>query len=1381
MGILSRPSVGRARGSRTQGRPWVRRVTSAALVLVSAALVVTTLRIQPAGAVGVAAAPPDDPTITSGALTVSGVTYPGSSMTITGVLPNTPGTVTVDLGATAISPQCVLPENSDIVHEGQVDPVAFAQYCIGEGYTTDWAGNDFAQTIATSKPPVFTTMSTENGFFRPDIGWLEQEAVDAVMVKHGILDEQVVRAYYGGDIRALMVARLGSIVNMKLYGQPMSSDEQQTYADLEGFLEERELAQARGVVAEYELWKKDPCAYVAPRPPDPSFAALENPYPVGGKCEHYQALNLAQLEEFTDDTPPLTTFATWAKYRHPTPLMQNISNPAYSQMSLATSYGMANLYGYAAVGAAGTLAGTLVSASAPLANSIGLKIAPFTRDFFAKAGTKPNKIIGAAARGVGMVRAGVIAVLTSLVSIGLGIWSILEEQKVVQSIYATLQDAQRDRDPLGVAKFASLYAGLDYATLQQPASPPVPALPQFRPEFVDSMTTVVEEWTMFDELGHFVPDSMSGYDNAATVLADPTFRDTSTGQTTDTVEYASDDEDTAGRAITAARVHFSRGNLMVEPNVQGAWTGTSGPRLGVRFVRPDGTPALMEVLYMDPDGGAGPLPPTRSFQITELGEGRLAPFVSSTWSLRMPDGVHRTYKIVDRFRLYADIQVVPTLSGVLLPGQPLKLAAHVTDDAPPGLHYAWTIDHLDKDGVVIGTQTHGDSVAFGTSIDEPGTYRATVAISKEGQLPDPLSRGLIDFTIDKPRPIITKADLVDTRLHDGKLFLDTEIQEVSPSDDLTVEVEWADDLHGHKIVKTYDVHCRSLAPEPSCTTDPLNQGPPGSPTNTNWSASPTFQVPEDASFLPLVSMTVTNSYGSSETRSFTIHGEHRARYDDRTPYVKMEVGKFSRVAVTKIAPSQLLNQASIGIIPYVQEIADQLPAGLTPDIDGPGPDGKYTLYVRGNPESADIGTTSFYFPVDQLQRESGVDISVPESRPAPATVLLDIVVKNTPGFRGIISGVPSGDEFVVARTELPLWGVRVPYSRADGAMPADDPPFLGQALCSLLKNGQAVTGYPQLCSVERPFPWPAAPGDATYTASVTAIPPFGLPNAPVDSTPYTKNVTAVILRPTLTRDPVAPNALNEVIRLAIDDFHGNPVTGHIATPYSAADYQVSCRLDDATAFTPCLDSGVMQVARTPGDHHLAVRVVADDEATVERELAWTVATPPTTLSIASDAGPRLVGSPLAVHATGLLPGETYTLRLDGATLATGTATVDGTVQRSLTVPVTGDGTHQLTITGATNQRLGSTSLLVVGPAQLGVKVKHKSVAPGGKQKVTVSGLVGGEQVTVSYRGQVVATVIANVSGTAAAIFKVGKKKGRTSVTIVGAYTSRTGSATFTVR
>ena len=1224
-------------------------------------------------------------------------------------------------------------------------------------------------------------MSGDNGFFRPDVGWLEQEAVDAIMVKHGILDEQVVRAYYGGDIRAYMVARLASIVHMKLYGQPMSADEQQTYSDLASFLEERELAQARGVVAEYERWKRDPCAYVAPRPPDPSFDVVENPYPEGGKCLRYQALNLARLEEFTDDTPPLTTFATWSKYRNPTPLMRNISNPAYSQMSLATSYGMANLYGYAAAAAAGTLAGTLVSASPPLANSIGLKIAPYTRDFFAKLGTKPNKIIGAAARGVGMVRVGIIAALTSLVSIGLGIWSILEEKKVVQSIYATLQDAQRDRDPLGVEKFASIYAGLDYATLQQPASPPVPALPQFRPEFVDSMTTVVEEWTMFDDLGHFVPDSMSGYDNVATVPADPTFRDTSTGLITDTVELASDDQDTAGRAITAHRVHFSRGNLLVEPRVQGTYTGKSQPRLGVRFVRPDGTPALMEILYVDPDGSDGPLPPTRQFQITELGDGRLDPFVTSTWSVRLADGVQRTYRVVDRFRLYADVQVVPTLAGVLLPGQPLKLAAHVTDDAPDDLHYAWRIDHLDEDGAVIGTESHGDSVAFGTTIDEPGTYRATVAIRKDGQLPDPLSRGLIDFTIDEPRPIITKADLVDSRLHDGKLFLDTEIQELAPSDDLTVEIRWADDLHGHEIVRTYDVHCRSLAPEPVCMTDPLNQGPAGAPTNPNWSASPVFQVPEEASFLPLVTMTVTNKYGVSETRSFTIHGEHRARYDDRTPYVKMEVGKFSRVAITKVAPSQLLNQASIGIAPYIQEIADQLPAGLTPDIDGPGPDGKYTLYVRGNPESADIGTTSFYYPVDQLQRESGVDISVPESRPAPATVLLDIVAKNTPGFRGIISGVPSGDEFIVARTELPLWGVRVPYSRADGAVPANDPPFLGQALCILLKNGQTVTGYPRLCSVERPFPWPTDPGDATYTASVTAIPPLGIPNAPVDSSPYTKNVTAVILRPTLTRDPVAPNALNEVIRLAIDDFHGNPVTGRIAAPYSAAGYQVSCRLDDDTAFTPCLDSGVMQVPRTPGDHHLTVRVVADDEATVERELAWTVATPPTALTVASDGGPRLVGSPLAVLVTGLLPGEAYTLRLDGATLATGTAAVDGTVRRSVAVPSTSDGTHHLTVTGATDQRVGTTSLQVVGPANLGVKVKHKKVDAGAKQKVTVSGLVAGEQVTATYRGRVVATAIADASGTASVVFKVGRKKGRTSVTIVGAYASRTGTATFVVR
>jgi hypothetical protein len=95
--------------------------------------------------------------------------------------------------------------------------------------------------------------------------------------------------------------------------------------------------------------------------------------------------------------------------------------------------------------------------------------------------------------------------------------------------------------------------------------------------------------------------------------------------------------------------------------------------------------------------------------------------------------------------------------------------------------------------------------------------------------------------------------------------------------------------------------------------------------------------------------------------------------------------------------------------------------------------------------------------------------------------------------------------------------------------------------------------------------------------------------------------------------------------------------------------------------------------------------------------------------------------------------------------------------------------------------VGSTTLQVVGPRTLVVKVKKPQLPIDGVQGMTVSGPVRGEHLTVTYRARVVATAVAGGTGMDSVAFKVGRQTGTAIVTVVGAYPSRAGSARFTVR
>jgi len=158
-----------------------------------------------------------------------------------------------------------------------------------------------------------------------------------------------------------------------------------------------------------------------------------------------------------------------------------------------------------------------------------------------------------------------------------------------------------------------------------------------------------------------------------------------------------------------------------------------------------------------------------------------------------------------------------------------------------------------------------------------------------------------------------------------------------------------------------------------------------------------------------------------------------------------------------------------------------------------------------------------------------------------------------------------------------------------------------------------------------------------------------------------------------------------------------------------------------------------------------------------------------------------VGDEVAVTAGGLAKGEDFTIRLNGKSIITGTADKRGDVAKTIEITqAMPEGALPLTITGSNPRRLGTAVLNVVKAKSLDVEVEADKVQAKKDQTVTVTGLLPGEEVTLTYAGDELTTGTADEDGLFTYTFNVGKKKGERTVSVVGAIPTRIGKATFTV-
>jgi len=1093
-----------------------------------------------------------------------------------------------------------------------------------------------------------------------DLDWIIDDAVTSVAQLHGVRADDLVRTYARAQIRAHVAMRIDDILNKKLYGVAMSPLENRAYAALEALYKARLVNKAKQALREYEAWTAAPCAYRVPDPPDGSGQPyvpneIVSTQVCAGLNQNTQAFKVLNY------TPPVEAFDSWASYRHPSPLTRHGADPNVVRMLANTddSYVTLSTLGFA-LATAGAAAATIISLNLSL---VAVWIADASYHAFLWWFTAGGFLAIAAAVIIAALVAGVV------------IWKIVEDAKPGVEIRRRVTEASGLTDPFGIEARQADYAGLDYSTGEDPVGQP-PAMIH-DPSFLQDLMSNTYEWMMFDGEGRgdLIVDPTVGWNsNGATTAADLKFTDENDVVYDPLVVLAPEGtRDPNGREISGYRVKVARGWLLVATFYKGAAGYTAyQPRLNVRYDAGDdrkgmmslwrnavpGEPEKTEFLHtvVEPDGTVGDR------------------FTSDSWTLQSIGDVTRTVQLKPSEPVLPDVSVVPSVQGNMVAGNLVELQANLSEPAQGGGGtYTWEIQRLGEEGEVVQTiaPPAGNLSGFQIRLNQPGRYR--VMVDYADAVPVPLqASGRIEFTVVPPQPEVLAASVRDDRVLDGSLSLDLRMLQDTPSDTFDVTVEWADDALGNRAVEHYTVECANAGPG-NCDTGPLLT-PMQAPVNENWSESPTYRIADDQNYLPQVIVTVTNGYGNEITRVFPITGDHRPRYETLTPQAVMPAGTLTTVDVVEVFPSPLLTESQdLTILPYVEAITDQLPEGIQPDVEERN--GRWFLQLTGTPQADAIGEYTFYFPFEQ--EPLGMAL-----RPPPALATLEIKAADAPGYRSVLLGTTTPFLERQYRNEYPDYDVQVTQVLEEGEEDFTD--FGGVVMCRLTAGPDVL--FDKECEADKPFPWPKRKISDTMVASTYVE----SDTQPISADgPYEVGLTTKFLLPQVSK--VGENARRARFEMVLRDGLNTP----ILTPYSAHGYTVRCSRD-GSAFKPCLDEAKLSLPRVPGRHRLDVRVKAPDGAVTTVREKWRVTTPETEFEVAVPDQPRQRGAKVVVRAAGLLPRETYVVRIDGAKVATGKASLAGKVRVRVTIPRGADpGKAAVTVRGAKADRQGADTLRIL--------------------------------------------------------------------------------------
>ncbi|WP_456697683.1 hypothetical protein [Aeromicrobium sp. P5_D10] len=1214
------------------------KLRSAGTCLLASALVVTLTQVttqSPASA--------DDPVtvITSPPVDVGGGTQPPPLTVTVGNPVNGSASVVIDNpGGTAPTPkQCFTIE------------VTKETVCTGLSHDTVYPNGTF---FSPEDVKITNAPTAPGGLPGDKMDWIIDEAYTVLADVHGVLNDDLIRSFARPDVRAYVEKRLNGIVNKKLYGKPMTAQEESAYDALEEYYKTNQVQAANAALAEYNLWTKNPCLYRVPAPPAGS-GLPEVPNPVIGTIKCSAAAKVQAAYTITNGTPPSETFEKWASYRHPKALVLHANDAKVRYMigktrEAAIAVGVMGVAVVAGIGIGMALAVSATVVSTALA-------AVAYADVSALA-------FGATAAAAGPL----IIVVAALIVLAVAIWQVTEDAKPGEEVTDRAAQAAANTDPLGVRGRIADYAGLDIEHSVDPAGQE-PAIVHTT-AFKDGLEALVAEWMMFDEGGDPILDPVAGYTVTESKPDDLHFADDGTSLPRVDVKAPSGALNRDGKAVSDYRVLFSRGWLMVSERRSdtGAWSAYR-PQLALTYVDQTGELAQMSLIRHQ----EGDDPAELQFSVTrpKLPRADQVKFVDE-WTFTKTGGGTRTVTLLPFDPILLPVNVLPSVQGILTADNVVRFDDNLSTPGQSltGTH-SWTLERLDDKGAVVETISLPDEQAVSKRLLHPGRYRATATFTTT-TLPSLTRTGTVEFTMDEPAPEVLSAEVRDDRVLDGSLFLDLRMLQSTRSDTFTVDVDWADDARGNKISKTYTVQCEDTESAiASCDTGPMIL-PDDAPTNGNWSESPTFRIPDDQDFLPEVTVKITNSYGHVTTKTFPIEGDHRPKYASQTPSVVMPAGKFSRIDVVEVFPSPLLTESqNLTILPYYDSIVEQLPEGVRPDLEKRG--SRWFLQITGTPQADAIGPYMFYFPFEQEPQGKAL-------RPPPALASVEIKAAAEPGYRSILRGTPT--EFLNRqyRNKYPDYTVQVAQVLADGQ--SEFGKFTGKVKCKLTTGPNVV--FDKVCAADKPFPWPAERISDTMVASTYLQSSNQLVS---DDGAYEVNLSTKFVDPTVRQ--VAGTSKLARFAMALRDLNV------VLPPFKAKGYTVKCSRDRG-AYASCFDNGALSLPRVPGRHTLDVRVTAPDGASTTTRLPWVVTTPKASFKVKVTDKRKKRGAKIWVTATRLLPGESYVVRINGRKVVSGKASLDGGVRKKVRIPrATHTGKVSVTVRGATASRSGKDMLRVV--------------------------------------------------------------------------------------
>ena len=778
------------------------------------------------------------------------------------------------------------------------------------------------------------------------LDWIVAEGQESVRALYDIPADDRIGRYARSELRSYLVERLLDIMDRKVYGLPLSEDEQAALQFVESELLADDLTLAQAAWDEFARWRDVGCGYHAPAAPASVAKPVLMPKKVADWCSraHHPS---SEAFMFAPPMPSVDEFTAWGAYRQ----RQTLGLDALSDSRVAanardmalTSVVFAGLA--AAIGAAGVTAaivGTTAALSGAVVALIGSHAAMTTWVFGGPAIAGATAGVGAAA-----AAAVVAVVMVFVVVTAVSIWLLVQNEAIGKTLKTRLDDALEATDPLGLGPLTAQLSGQPLRSQFDPASPP-----SYRTAgIISKLMAKVALWTSVDSAGVITGDAPGVWPGNATTARDYQFvKRVGTGDPV-TVTSVS-----VPQQPGYANVRFNRGWMVFNPADE-----DPKPALSFGYINADGK-----------DRMASRAPSSIGGWIVTDPAAPSATAGTHVDAISFRDANNRLVRVRIKLRGYQLLSgprpaaVGPMVAGriVNLRPNPVNVDGTSVDlaEAQADYTYKWTVRRFNS--ATGEWDDHHSSSAFGPSFApaQTGLYDARVVMKS---VEDPLARkfGMVAFTVAAPPMTPTTLALLDN----GSSHLEVDLQITEPviSDSITVDVVWPRNFGA------------SDDPTTSITLDCIQTGPLECTTpRTGLFDNLTRDLTSAADLRLPVTVTLTNGSGGRTTLPLAIDtpirpvvGRPQAGVNtglsgsvlvgDTTTQVEMPLGPANETYVAGTLLPGTGAGDDFGLVdPTTQNTVANLAVPGLPSVhvsvDERG-DGTWELLVWGHPSVRDLG------------------------------------------------------------------------------------------------------------------------------------------------------------------------------------------------------------------------------------------------------------------------------------------------------------------------------------------------------------------------------------------------------------------------------------------